>query len=37
MELWGENLTAENNLNILLGRPVRKRTFIQKMFPQPKD
>jgi len=37
MDLWGENLTAENNLNILLGRPLRKRTFIQKMFPEPKD
>jgi len=34
IELWGENLAAENNLNLLLGRPVKKRTFIQKMFPK---
>ncbi len=37
IKLWEENLTAENNLNILLGRPLTKRTFIQKMFPKPKD
>lgn len=37
MDLWEDNLTAENNLNILLGRPLRKRTFIQKMFPEPND
>ncbi|MCG8697962.1 MAG: tetratricopeptide repeat protein [Bacteroidales bacterium] len=33
LELWDQNLTAENNLNSMLGRPLRKRTFIQKMFP----
>ncbi|MCF8346844.1 MAG: tetratricopeptide repeat protein [Bacteroidales bacterium] len=31
--LWDRNLTAENNLNILLGRPLRKRNFIERMFP----
>jgi tetratricopeptide (TPR) repeat protein len=36
-ELWGDNLTAENNLNKLLGRPLKKRSFIQKMFPRPGD
>ncbi len=36
MELWEDNLTAENNLNILLGKPLKKRNFIQKMFPKPK-
>ena len=34
MDLWDKNLTAENNLNILLNRPLRKRNFIQKMFPE---
>jgi tetratricopeptide (TPR) repeat protein len=34
--LWEDNLTAENNLNILLGKPLKKRNFIQKMFPKPK-
>lgn len=33
IELWDQNLTAENNLNILLGKPLKKRTFIQKLFP----
>jgi len=37
IELWDRNLTAENNLNILLDRPIRKRNFIQKMFPPKKD
>jgi len=36
IELWDRNLTAENNLNILLGEPVKKRNFIQKMFPPEK-
>ena len=36
LELWEDNLTAENNLNILLGKPLKKRNFIQKMFPKPK-
>ncbi len=36
MDLWEDNLTAENNLNILLGEPMKKRNFIQKMFPKPK-
>lgn len=33
LELWDRNLSAENNLNALLGRPLKKRNFIQKMFP----
>jgi len=33
IDLWDKNLTAENNLNILLNRPLKKRNFIQKMFP----
>jgi tetratricopeptide (TPR) repeat protein len=33
LELWDRNLTAENNLNILLGQPVKKRNVIQRMFP----
>lgn len=35
--LWGRNLDAENNLNKLLGRPIKKRNFIQKMFPPDKE
>ena len=33
LELWDRNLEAENNLNRLLGLPLRKRNFIQRMFP----
>ncbi len=32
--LWEDNLNAENNINKMLGRPLKKRNFIQKMFPQ---
>jgi tetratricopeptide (TPR) repeat protein len=35
--LWEDNLTARNNLNILLGRPVEKRNFLEKLFPPDKD
>jgi hypothetical protein len=37
IELWDRNLTAENNLNILMGKPLRKRNLIQKMFPPKRD
>ncbi|MFW5656529.1 MAG: tetratricopeptide repeat protein [Bacteroidota bacterium] len=30
LELWGNNLTAENNRNILLGEPVKKHRVIDK-------
>ena len=33
MELWDRNLTAENNLNRLLNRPLKKRNLLQKLFP----
>ena len=33
IDLWDQNITAENNLNILLGRPLKKRNLIQKLFP----
>ena len=37
IELWDRNLDAENNLNVLLNKPLRKRNFIQRMFPPSKD
>jgi tetratricopeptide (TPR) repeat protein len=37
IDLWDANLTAENNLNVLLGRPVRKRNLIEKLFPPERD
>lgn len=33
LELWDRNLDAENNLNKLLNKPVKKRNIIQKLFP----
>jgi tetratricopeptide (TPR) repeat protein len=33
LENWDRNLTAENNLNKLMGRPEKKRNLIQKLFP----
>ena len=37
IDLWDRNLTAENNLNVLLGRPIKKRSFIQRLFPPDRD
>ena len=36
LDLWDMNLTAENNLNILLNRPLKKRNIIQILFPPDK-
>jgi tetratricopeptide (TPR) repeat protein len=36
LELWEYNLPAENNLNRLLGKPIKKRSIIQKLFPREK-
>jgi tetratricopeptide (TPR) repeat protein len=33
LALWDRNLDAENNMNKLLGRPVKKRNILQKLFP----
>lgn len=36
IDLWEENLSAQNNLNILLDRPLEKRNIIQRLFPPQK-
>ena len=36
LDLWDRNLSAENNLNTLLGRPLKKRNIIQRLFPPEK-
>ncbi|MFO8233826.1 MAG: tetratricopeptide repeat protein [Bacteroidales bacterium] len=33
LDLWEQNLTAENNLNLLLGNPLKERSFLRKLFP----
>jgi len=35
--LWDRNLDAENNLNRMLGLPLKKRTLLQKLFPPSRD
>lgn len=37
LQLWDRNLSAENNLNILLGRPLKKRNILQKLFPPDRE
>lgn len=36
IELWDMNLAAENNLNTLLGRPLKKQNMLRKIFPPKK-
>ena len=36
LELWSNNLTAQNNINILLGRPIKERSVLEKIFPENK-
>ncbi|MBN2891272.1 MAG: tetratricopeptide repeat protein [Bacteroidales bacterium] len=36
LELWPDNLSAENNLNFLLGKPTRNRNLIDRLFPKEK-
>ena len=33
LSLWDRNLDAENNLNRLLGQPLKTRHFLQRLFP----
>ena len=33
LELWDKNITAENNINILLGKPLKTRSIIDRLFP----
>lgn len=37
IKLWNRNLAAENNLNILLGLPVKKQRLIDKILPPDKN
>ncbi len=36
IELWDRNYTAQDNLAILLGQPVKKRSMISRLFPPEK-
>ncbi len=37
LDLWDRNLTAKNNLNMLLGKPLKKRNILQRLFPPDKN
>ncbi len=34
LEYWPDNLTAENNLNIILNQPLKKPSVIRRLFPK---
>lgn len=34
LELWPDNLSAENNLNVLFDKPLKKRSTFRKIFPK---
>jgi tetratricopeptide (TPR) repeat protein len=36
LELWDKNLSAENNINILIGKPIRERSTLERLFPDQK-
>jgi len=36
LELWDKNLTAENNINLILGRPLKERSTLERLFPDKK-
>ena len=36
VRLWADNDTAVNNLNVLLGKPIQKRSVLKKLFPKDK-
>lgn len=37
ISLWERNYTAQDNLNMLLNKPIKKRSMIDKLFPPEKD
>jgi len=37
IELWKDNYTARNNLNVLMGKPPKDRSIINKLFPPDKN
>jgi tetratricopeptide (TPR) repeat protein len=37
MTLWKDNYTARNNFNVLMGKPPKDRTIIDKLFPPDKN
>lgn len=34
LELWPDNLAAENNLNVIFGKPLRQRSILRTIFPK---
>jgi len=36
IELWENNLAAENNINIIMGLPIKERGILERLFPPKK-
>ncbi|MCK5857334.1 MAG: hypothetical protein KAG64_07585 [Bacteroidales bacterium] len=36
LELWDKNLTAKNNINLILGRPLEEQSTLERLFPDKK-
>ncbi len=36
IDLWSKNLTAENNINLILGRPLKELSTLERLFPDKK-
>ncbi len=36
LELWPDNLAAENNLNIIFDKPLKRRSILRRLFPKPR-
>ncbi len=34
IDLWNDNFIARNNLSVLLGKPIKKRSLIEKLIPK---
>jgi Flp pilus assembly protein TadD len=34
LELWPDNLAAENNMNVILNKPLKKRSALRHIFPK---
>ena len=37
MDLWSDNLAAENNINKLMHRPIKEKSTIEKIFPKDRE
>ena len=36
LDLWDKNLSAENNINIIQGKPLKEQSILERIFPDKK-